>query len=121
MGVRKHKEVIGGISPHRLFKVCNFFLLREVQVFNWLLDSNCPRPAIVADSEGLTILYRTTVMGWLQELSIPFNQACASLLSSALSDQAVLTENKNNTRGPHFPCILGHYRQYASVSLKPSP
>src|SRR6202789_1457219 len=101
MGVRKHKEVIGGISPHRLFKVCDFFLLREVQVFTWLLDSNCPRPAIVADSEGLTIMYRTTVMGWLQELSIPFNQACASLLSSTLSDHREQKQHQRTTLSLH--------------------
>jgi hypothetical protein len=85
------------------------------------------KPVVLVDSEGRTFVYRTAPLPWLAELSIPFHGACQALLSQALGSAALAAKNAKNDRGPHFPCILGHYQQYASVSpslsksVKPGP
>lgn len=72
---------------------------------------------MLLDDEGRIFLYRTTALPWLKERSAAFHKACDGLLLDTLQSKAIEAQNAANTRGPHFPCVLGHYRQYSAVSL----
>ncbi|KAF8200141.1 hypothetical protein BJ912DRAFT_836551, partial [Pholiota molesta] len=75
------------------------------------------RPAVLLDSDSRIFLYRTSQFEWLKSQAVPFAEAVDRLLSASLNSREFQRKNSKGERGPHFPCIIGHHRQYAK---KPS-
>lgn len=53
----------------------------------------------------------------MQDQAVPFHEAAKKLLDSALSSEELRLKSAGGERGPHFPCIIGHHRQYALVGI----
>jgi hypothetical protein len=71
---------------------------------------------MLVDADERTFFYRTTQAGWLENQAEGFYSAIETLLCLTLDSERVQKSNKANERGSHFPCIIGHYRQYSKVS-----
>jgi hypothetical protein len=80
------------------------------------------RAAFLLDSERRTFLYRTSRAPWLlpPEQVEEFKRAIEGLVGDDLNCPAVQKKHRDGDRGSHFPCIIGHQRQYAEVSRAPS-
>jgi hypothetical protein len=70
------------------------------------------------DRDNQIFLYRSSQATWLAPLSDAFSDAVEALLGDTLSQPAIQREHEERgARGPHFPCIIGHHRQYLKVVL----
>ncbi len=70
---------------------------------------------------GMLILAPSSIarpqLTWMRDQAEPFYKAVQKLLGSTLSSTKIKANNAHGERGPHFPCIMGHHRQYAVVSV----
>ncbi|EDR02732.1 uncharacterized protein LACBIDRAFT_332267 [Laccaria bicolor S238N-H82] len=70
------------------------------------------RPTILQDQEGHTFFYRTSPADWLGRQREDLEKAIERLLRPTLDSEAAAKKHRDNGRGPHLPCIIGHFRQY---------
>jgi hypothetical protein len=75
-------------------------------------------PAFVMDANSRIFLFRTAQFSWLKEEEESFYQAVRKLLDGALSSEDIRRKSAKGVRGPHFPCIIGHHREYAVVGFE---
>ncbi len=78
-----------------------------------------PKPTYLVDSEGHAFAHRTTQLLWIGEKAEMLWLAIQALLQHELSNPRLKKAHEGQERGPHLACIIGHHRQYTSVS--PSP
>lgn len=74
-----------------------------------------PQPVLLLDDERRTFCFCSTRADWLELLALDLIEAIDLLLLDTVSSQALKDANSNNVQGPHFPCVIGHYRQYSVV------
>lgn len=70
------------------------------------------------DSATHIFVYRSIQMPWLDlPLQVEFTTGIQVLLKSELRNPRLMDDAlTNGKRGPHLACILGHARQYSTVS-----
>ncbi|KAF4617984.1 hypothetical protein D9613_012956 [Agrocybe pediades] len=71
-----------------------------------------PQPALLIDCDGRTFGYRTTQVNWLKDHASIFCDAVLELLGPHIANPRLAAHHASGNRGPHFPCIIGHCRQY---------
>lgn len=59
--------------------------------------------------------YRSFRAHWLRLHAHELIEAIRALLGDALNDPSLEKKCKHGARGSHFPCIIGHQRQYQRV------
>ena len=74
------------------------------------------RGTFFVDREGCVFIYRTFRPHWLPGLSQELSGAIQELLGETLKDPAMERLHRSGLRGLHYPCIIGHCRQYQRVS-----
>ena len=89
--------------------------LRNANQTSMLLLTFRERPTYLVDSDSRTFCYRTSHLAWMQDEALPFYEAVNELLGSDLSSKELKRKSAGGERGPHFPCIMGHHRQYCYV------
>lgn len=67
------------------------------------------------DVDGCVFTYRSFRAHWLAPEAGNLSEAIQALLGDALSDPSLEKRCKDGARGSHFPCIIGHHRQYQKV------
>ncbi|KAF8158608.1 hypothetical protein BJ912DRAFT_805466, partial [Pholiota molesta] len=77
------------------------------------VPADLKHPAFVMDANSRIFLFRTAQFSWLKEEEESFYQAVRKLLDGALSSEDIRRKSAKGVRGPHFPCIIGHHREYA--------
>jgi hypothetical protein len=75
------------------------------------------RGTFIVDADGCMFTYRSFRAQWLCLQAGELSKAIEALLGDTLSNPLQETKHKDGPRGPHFPCIIGHQRQYQRVSL----
>jgi len=78
---------------------------------------NLKHPTWFLDFENRVFLFRSAPAQWLEARAADLHTANTRLLGSALSCPREAKKFSGQTRGPHFACVMGHYRQYSKVSL----
>ncbi|KAF8225685.1 hypothetical protein L208DRAFT_1055584, partial [Tricholoma matsutake] len=66
----------------------------------------------LVDADGCVFTYCSFRAQWLHSQAGELSKATQALLSDALMDQSLEKKCKLRPCGPHFPCIIGHQRQY---------
>lgn len=72
-------------------------------------------PTILLDGDGRCFTYRTEAIGFLEDYQREFVQAIDVLLYATLNSEEERLKAMGRQRGDHYPCIMGHARQYAAV------
>ncbi|KAJ3497513.1 hypothetical protein NMY22_g19690 [Coprinellus aureogranulatus] len=72
-----------------------------------------PRPLIVVDAEGRTVLARTTQLPWLSEGGEKLGHAIHEFIGKTLCSEKERLRAAKGSRGPHFGCIIGDCRNYS--------
>ncbi|KAF8872655.1 hypothetical protein BD779DRAFT_1679596 [Infundibulicybe gibba] len=75
-------------------------------------DESHERAVLLLDDEGRAFCYRTTVLPWIKSAAPSILEAVDMLLGKHLRDVKTAQASRERTRGPHFPCIMGHFRAY---------
>ncbi|KAF8960543.1 hypothetical protein BDZ97DRAFT_1665701 [Flammula alnicola] len=87
-------------------------------LMHWLLSDNPTsslRPTILLDSDDRAFFYRTDQALWLLMRAGELDDAIRKLLWATLSCCKMRAKFAKSERGPHFPCIIGHFRAYCEV------
>ncbi|KAF8891504.1 hypothetical protein CPB84DRAFT_1848987 [Gymnopilus junonius] len=74
-----------------------------------------PKPALLIDRELRTFGYRTTQFDWIKDNADALHSAIESVLRPHLDNPKLAAEHANGSRGPHFPCVIGHHQQYTKA------
>jgi hypothetical protein len=75
------------------------------------------RGTFIVDADGCVFTYRSFRAQWLRLQAGELDEAIKALLGDTLSNPSLKKGHKDGPRGSHFPCIIGHQRQYQRVSL----
>jgi hypothetical protein len=75
------------------------------------------RGTFIVDADGCVFTYRSFRAQWLCLQAGELSEAIRALLGDSLSNPLLRKKCKDGPRGSHFPCIIGHQRQYQRVSL----
>ncbi|KAF8176786.1 hypothetical protein BJ912DRAFT_797408, partial [Pholiota molesta] len=86
--------------------------IRQTVATFFPVPADLKHPAFVMDSDSRIFLFRTAQFLWLKKEEDAFYQAACKLLNSALNSHDVRRKSATGVRGPHFPCIIGHHREY---------
>lgn len=73
------------------------------------------RGATFVDRDGCTFIYRSFRALWLPEHAGDLSEAIQALLHDTLSSEVIEKQHRGGLRGSHYPCIIGHSRQYQKV------
>jgi hypothetical protein len=76
------------------------------------------RGTFIVDADGCVFTYRSFRAHWLCLHARELFEAIQALLGDALSNPSLEKKCKHGPRGPHFPCIIGHQRQYQRVGKR---
>ena len=71
------------------------------------------------DADYRTFFYRSSQADWLEAQGGELYNSMHELLKDVITCERTKKANEGNERGPHFPCIIGHYRQYSKVGVFP--
>ena len=71
--------------------------------------------ATFIDRDGCTFIYRSFHVLWLPEHAGDLSEAIQALLHDTLSSEVIKKQHRGGLRGSHYPCIIGHSRQYQKV------
>ncbi|KAF8227637.1 hypothetical protein L208DRAFT_1405131 [Tricholoma matsutake] len=75
-------------------------------------SSQRERGAAFIDRDGRTFIYRSFRAPWLPALAGDLSDTIQALLQDTLRSKAIEKQQLDAPRGPHYPCIIGHCRQY---------
>lgn len=76
-------------------------------------NESLEKPTFLADCEGRIFACRSSMLPWLSSSCSEVAAAVDALLHLSLSNEPLRDVHADNSRGPHFPCIIGHYRPYS--------
>ncbi|KAF5323177.1 hypothetical protein D9619_013732 [Psilocybe cf. subviscida] len=74
------------------------------------------KSTMLLDKEGRCFAFRTAQIPFLQSGQELFHAATLLLLAAELVSQRAVEKHRLGLRGGHFPCIIGHHRQYTKKS-----
>lgn len=75
-------------------------------------------PTILLDGDGRCFAFRTEAIDFLVEYQREFVEAVDVLLRATLESEDEQRKAAGRQRGDHYPCIMGHARQYAAAPDK---